>query len=588
MPQPYNPFVPYLNRYTTVSPEHEAAFDEFISQVDPPGKKLRLETKTEQFVITCFDRRPPPSVILTGNAGDGKTYLCRQIIERFTRQPVVSWVDQVDWPIEHGGYTLRVIKDLSEVGETTGANILEELALVQREPRSGTSFLIAANEGRLRAILAQEQLRDLKDEVDRQLREGPDLTNDRLIILNLNQITTSTYVPQTIEWITQRDHWDACQGCAAVDVCPIRWNAVRLSNTNVVQQLTHLYQILEHLGTHVTIRDMLIHLTYTVTGGLDCDTVVSRSRRIAWDAHRHVYYENIWGEGADTTFHRKVGVIRYLRRLNVGNSSVFEIDDFIVNSWPDSDAAQTEHDALFAPALDMDGRRFAQERRAYLSGGSASPRPDDEHPLIAWLPHCRRKLFFEWQNEAVNRLFPFRYLPDYFRLLTGDRAMLERYRSDVILGLNRAFSGLYLTDADHLYITSQYAHAVEQPVPIVRAKIATDYIDLRPHALTTAAFDRDLTTLVLEIPPPPRIDTAPVRWAIDLLRFEYLMWRARGGTANVLAAECELLIRNLKDELLSRFAAEDLDSSQIVFFAADRHRYTLQTLWIDEAGHMHI
>jgi hypothetical protein len=94
--------------------------------------------------------------------------------------------------------------------------------------------------------------------------------------------------------------------------------------------------------------------------------------------------------------------------------------------------------------------------------------------------------------------------------------------------------------------------------------------------------------LVLEVPPPPRIEAVPVRWPIDLLRFEYLMWRARGGTANVLAAECELLIRNLKDELLSHFAAEDVDGNQIVFFAADRHRYTLQTLWIDEAGHMHV
>ena len=43
-----NPFISYLNRYTTVSPEHEAAFDEFIMQAAPPsGVVLRLETKTE-------------------------------------------------------------------------------------------------------------------------------------------------------------------------------------------------------------------------------------------------------------------------------------------------------------------------------------------------------------------------------------------------------------------------------------------------------------------------------------------------------------------------------------------------------------
>ena len=38
-----NPFISHLNRYTTASPDHEAAFDEFITQVPPPsGVALRL------------------------------------------------------------------------------------------------------------------------------------------------------------------------------------------------------------------------------------------------------------------------------------------------------------------------------------------------------------------------------------------------------------------------------------------------------------------------------------------------------------------------------------------------------------------
>lgn len=88
-----NPFVTYLNRYTTASPDHEAAFDEFIGQASPPeGEPLRLETRTEQFVRSRFAREHPPSIILTGNAGDGKTYLCRQIVSAFTGQPVIEWL----------------------------------------------------------------------------------------------------------------------------------------------------------------------------------------------------------------------------------------------------------------------------------------------------------------------------------------------------------------------------------------------------------------------------------------------------------------------------------------------------------------
>jgi hypothetical protein len=76
----------------------------------PSGKLLHLETKMERFVCTCFQRERPPSIILTGNAGDGKTYLCRQIIESFTGQPVTDWGDHTDWPIKRDGLTLRVVR----------------------------------------------------------------------------------------------------------------------------------------------------------------------------------------------------------------------------------------------------------------------------------------------------------------------------------------------------------------------------------------------------------------------------------------------------------------------------------------------
>lgn len=114
-----NSFVEYLNRYTTASPDHEAAFDEFIAGAPPPAAgPLQLTTKLERFLQQLYQRDQPPSVILTGNAGDGKTYLCRRVASIIlqSNQPI-DWDKLIDQPIRQNGQSLFIIKDLSELDE---------------------------------------------------------------------------------------------------------------------------------------------------------------------------------------------------------------------------------------------------------------------------------------------------------------------------------------------------------------------------------------------------------------------------------------------------------------------------------------
>jgi hypothetical protein len=474
------------------------------------------------------------------------------------------------------------------MGSRVGADVLHDLAAALSKERPTSVFLIAANEGRLRDLLGHGGLSDLRQKVEAQLMSGFAVDDPGLIVLNLNRVTTSSYVLPTLGWLTDDAHWRDCTVCPALTACPIYFNRQRLADARIAERLRLLYQTLEHLDIHVTIRDMLIHLAYALTGGLNCEDILAESRRLGWEAHHYIYYENVWGTQANDTFRHKVAVLQALHRLNVGEYSLFEIDDFIVNGRPDDPQVQAEYERLFAPAVDLGDRRFSQDRDVYLRGGAASPRPGEDHPFLNWLPHCRRKLFFEWRNTAqAHRLVPFLFLPQYLQLLEGDPSARSRALSMLVLGLNRAFSGLYITDADHLFVTSQYAHAVEQPVPLVRLKLPVDYIDLTVQDVQPEAYDYHRNDLWLEIPPPPRLESGPVTWQVNLLRFEYLMRLARGGTYNVLAAECELAIRQLKDELLTRFV-QDENTNHIAFFAADRNRYVLKDLWLDEEGKIRV
>lgn len=585
MVKPLNPFVSYLNRYTTISSEHEAAFDEFITQTPPPvGGSLRLETKTEKFLHTRFEQPHPPSIILTGNAGDGKTYLCRQIIRAFTGEEVTEWRDQVEWLIQREGMKLYVIKDLSEIGETAGSDILRRLAASLSVEQVDSIFLIAANEGRLRALLSRDDnLKIVREKVSQQLKGGLDQNNSQLIVLDLNQVMTSAYVPQVLSWLTQTDHWDSCQNCTAFESCPIRFNAIRLKDTHVAARLKRLYQILESLGIHITIRDMLIHLAYTFTGGLSCERVIDQVHEVGKDFHEYAYFENVWGEMVDNTSRRRVSVAYNLQRLNVGKQSLFEVDNFVINGGSYEGEVKAEYERLFKPSVDLGDRRFIQDRDNYLRGSSKLPHSEDNHPLLRWLPHCRRKLFFEWEEtKKADQLVPFLFWPKYLELLDGDAMRLERTCKEMILGINRAFSNLYLNDSENLYVTSQYARAVEQSVPLVKVKLPQACITLRSKHISAEAFDCDHKEISFEILPPPGIQAKPIGWPVDLLRFEYLMRLAQGGTYNVLKTECDLAIRQLKNQLWTRFSRPEKEASKLTFFAAERHHYQMKELQVDQ------
>lgn len=587
-----NPFVDYLTRYTTASPDHEAAFDEFLSQVQPPsGEPLRLETLVEAFLRMCFTQPNPPSIILTGNAGDGKTYLCRQIITAFTGHPVDDWEQFAEQPIERKGQRLHVIKDLSELGAGRGIAVLRDLATSLNDGHHDR-YLIAANEGRLRDLLGrgEDALRTLYTIVDRQLQHGVESGSTQLVVLNLNAVTTSSFVPATLQWMAHHDHWQACGGCPILDRCPIYHNAQRLRDEYIVNRVHILYQLLEHLDIHVTMRDMLIHLAYTVTGDQRC-AELQHLEAERHDLSDYAYYENIWGGTADNARRRKGSVVQHLERLCVGNHSLFEIDNFVV-SGGDTAEQQAEHAALFMPAVDLNYQRFAQDRRAYVEGGAELQADEEAAAILRWLPHSRRKLFFEWRTPALtNRLIPFLYLETYLDLLRDEHGSMEQVRRDLVLGLNRAFSRLYLTDSDNLYVTTQYLHSAEQPRPLVRLTIPASGVDIRIRRSSDRSHDHERLELRLLIAPPPTLmlrpggaELKPLGWRLNLLTFEYLMRLAYGGTFNILADECELSLRALKDRLLSAFAHEQARTDLIEFFVVDRQRYTLKKFQIDAQG----
>lgn len=585
-----NPFVAFLNRYTTASPDHEAAFDEYISSLpEPPAGPLHLKTAIEQFLTALFRQPQPPSVILTGNAGDGKTYLCRQVLKVFRSSEPEQWDELIDRPVEQNGVCLFIVKDLSELSEEKGKQILLRLSQSLEQPNCRDRYLIAANEGRLRALLSNIAGHDsLKERIQSQLEREP-AYNQPLIVFNLNRVATSTFVLAALAWMTDQRNWQACQACPIQQQCPIRFNAEQLTKPQVKQRIKMLYELLEHSNEHVTIRDMLIHIAYTISGGIDCDQAQQRVQERR-DLSHLAYYENVFGRDDEASFRRKSHVTRLLNRLQIGQQSIFVIDDFIINGG-ETDEDQEQHRHIFGETVDLNFKAFHQARRAYTEGIES----ERGQEVLRWLPHCRRKLFFERANEDYQRLLPFRFFAVYQQVLQKPQAKHENVVRQLIKGLNRAFSHLYLTKTDHLnvserlYITTQYVHCVTQPHPIVLLTLPIENIKLEVKIITDKPIDLPDRTLYLHVAPPPSHRNAdPVEWPLNILLFEHLMRIAEGGHISILADECELEVRRLKDLLIEQFASLDQSTNEVTFFVPARHRYELRRLRINEQGQITI
>ncbi len=584
MEQRRNLFVDYLNRYTTASPDHEAAFDEYIAAADPPpAGPLRLTTKIEQFLTNRFRQPRPPSVILTGNAGDGKTYLCRQVFH--VLKPQVSWNEWIDKSVisvTYESFQFFIVKDLSEISEDKGREILLRLNNTLHDSSLPERYLIAANEGRLRALLASiAEEEPIKQLIQTQLDHEPSL-DQQLIVCNLNWVATSTFLQTTLTWMTNPQHWQDCRECSLAQRCPIRFNAERLRSEQVQDRVYLLYQLLEHSNEHVTIRDMLIHLAYTITGGWTCNRVQENVRE---DMSHIAYYENIFGREDDLGFQQKSHTVRLLNRLHIGRQSIFALDEFII-SGGETDEEQTQHQHVFGETVDLHFKAFHQVRGAYLKGLES----ERARTVLQWLPHCRRKLFFEGEQKHALALLPFRFFQQYEDMLQSQKVR-EFIRRQVIKGLNRAFSRLYLTKnqrinvEERLYITTQYMHSVNQTYPLVLLTLPMENIKLQVKLANTEYLDVPSNRLYLTIAPPPLTKLSdPVEWPVSLLLFEYLMRLAEGGHSFILAEECALEIRSLKDRLIQQFASSEQSDQEIEFFVPVRHRYDVRRLRLDDKG----
>jgi serine/threonine protein kinase len=267
MPQ-NNTFVTYLNSLSNTSAGNENATAE--AQIGNAFfDSIRVDHPLTDFIA---ERLRVQNVILTGNAGDGKTTIASEIVKRLTGD-YIPLKQRVELP------NLIIIKDLSEIPEGERNQVFVE-ALQNPQKR----FLIVSNTGTLinnmKGLTAGTVTVD--DSVLLKVLESDrpeNIAGDSFMVVNLGQINNIPLAMRIFRKMLNAENWSVCQACSCAESCPINFNVRFLREIEeVVQERTELlYQRMYEYGTRLTMRQMTGHLAFAVTGGRNCQQITSMS-----------------------------------------------------------------------------------------------------------------------------------------------------------------------------------------------------------------------------------------------------------------------------------------------------------------------
>ena len=244
-----NPLVDFLRSYGP-NAASDALYDEHVqAEARKHGvQEIRISAPLVDEIGALLTSDNPTNVVLTGTAGDGKTYHIRHVALKHLGTRPEEWPGDdlvLTFPIA-SGRELRVIRDLSELPESSKAGEIDHITRCLLGEDEQTVYLVAANDGQLLEMWrSASQKHDLPDApqsrvyqlLSNMLREETEEDERGILkvqMYNLSRRLRPDVVDEAIDCLLEHQGWDeGCQGCdlfADEKGCPIRTNRSLLNS----------------------------------------------------------------------------------------------------------------------------------------------------------------------------------------------------------------------------------------------------------------------------------------------------------------------------------------------------------------------
>ncbi len=558
----------------------------------------------EEKVLHCFGATDgfSGSVILTGTAGDGKTFLCGRVWEQLGGD-AETWAGQethcelsVEIPGGSGRrVTLHVLRDLSAWVPAQGAEWpREKRELMLRFCRSifapsfDDVFLIAANDGQLaetfRRLLPDPDAQRAKEVIEELLVSGRSQAEGcSLWLHNLSRGSSAELFDLALDALLDHEGWARCREEAAAPdqlfgiECPIRRNYELLQAPLVRGRLRALLELCDQNGLHVPVRQLLILLSNTVLGHPDAKDHLMTADDVpkvigSGTRAQASLYNNIFGGNLPEGRRGNSIIFEYLERFQIGRETTNRFDNILIFGESHELLQEQFNRLVAADTFYGADSAYMGARRDYIEGSDENAEPAT--PFLDMLVSQRRALFFrvpEDEKDEVSlwELTVFKYGGEYLdqvlKILRNGGSVRRNILGRIVRGTNRIFTGMLMNSEHELFLASSASLSQARV-----SRILDERISVAPRhggEKVEIILDNEYPHLHVSLGAG-----LGCKFQLTLTRYEYLSRVAEGAMPNSFSKECFEDLLALKGRLMRELENRDRDAtrtSEIVFRVLD-------------------
>ena len=446
VPPNTNPFVSYLLTLYSQSPQTNAG----TRGLDDLGRRTYVPTLLDDGLMPDVIAGKFKLVLITGNAGDGKTAFLQQLEAQAGEQAQLvsseALLNGRRFATVQRAFLTNYDGSQDEDDRANGEVLREFFAPFKGDDPSAWSDsetrLVAINEGRLVDFLQTEhvQFPALLRLVEEGLQTGSYAHGVAVVNLNLRSVVANgqglddSILERQTRLLTHPKFWQACQSCNLKDKCYALHNAQtfqdRTAGPQVLERLKTLYTLTHLRGRlHLTLRDLRSALAFTLASARDCAEIHQLYADGRRDEIAAGFYFNAWMGAESATVDR---LLSLLQDVDVGSASDPRMDrglDFVSPTQDRSrfgfaDRGRYDHEVL----------RALYENLPRDFSGKPTPHRTTTHRR--YVSMARRRAFFERRDSGWRGMLPYRSAERMLKMVRGE-SMAELALPEVLQAINR-------------------------------------------------------------------------------------------------------------------------------------------------------